>query len=647
MILNNHDIRTPKMADKLMSLTDETLTIELEEGPLTLPTRHVIFHLVLWYPLIQANLPITKNDIFDLSAITTDFLSDVQTHLFNRLLDHPSLDYMTRIRLIWENANKLRTFIITHLRAYVHTLDAFSIYELRQHPEIKELSNVEIDQNLGPTFAEHDLADRADKLTKIVSRNDLGVYNPLWTMIKTKNLNAAQFPQIFLACGTRSDVDTSVKRHIISRSFISGLRSAEDYATEALASKLSAYLSTTAIKDSNGFGRVLRLICTPLEKIHRGSCGHTLTFPHYLNPIHGNKYAYTTIADGPQKVTLDKSNLDRYLGKVVEIISPYGCRHQNGVCEACFGWGYGRAADYTPPVNIGEACATWLVNESSQNSLSTKHRVVTSSKEIMLSDAAKKFFWANEDGLFLHGSKFLQAKGLFIRIPNDFVHIRPLTDLLEDYEAIASTFSKIESVIIVDNNHHQVSSFPLSSETNSVCLSLHTLHAIEKAVRNNVVLEDKDFVYIPLEILPTDLPVMDVSPMSADMEAFIRKLRSFFNQGTRGLASHTSIPNMMTAFTDLCWSKLKEINLPAMMMISRAMLIDPCGDYHIPIITDVNNVTAGTLRTVSRVRSVSMALAHSCVPGWLSESTTYTIPRGPSVYNPIFGLRHIDNEEIY
>ncbi len=625
----------PELPTNLVKNGKDTGTIEfkLHDGNVKLPAREAILHMLFWYPLVVSGLPIMKSDVRDISRFKASNITRFHTHMYERLLDVESMTKADRLEAIWQSINRMYNFICCNLGPYHQTIDAMGLDDIRSHPEAHALCHIDPDMQLGMLHAEAEIKNKSDKLIKLLNDPDGIPNNQLLSFMQSDNIKLSQFPQIFVAYGSRADIDSSIKQHFITQSTISGLRSNEDFGVELLAAKKAQHASKTSIQDSQAMGRKLRILCSPMHTIHRGSCGNTIGVPYQVTENNHRGLVHNAIFQGANRVYVDNKLAESLIGKKVMLVSPITCRHTDGFCEACAGWGKGRLFDYFPTVNAGTHVITWLVELISQAILSTKHRASTSISENALPAEAKKYFVYSRGDLFLN-KRYVRSKDMLLRIPRD--DMRPLTDLQEDYSETVSSFSELSVVAIVEEDKETViDEFDLSSDHTVPYLSAETLNVVEE--KSNVSF-DRDYLYIPLSELPEaeDGPVFRSITISADMEAFAARLKTMIETKKSGIYNHTTVAGALAYLTKHVYAQSDLVLFPMQVLI-RSLLLDPSGAPGIPVITDIDNVMFGTLEEVTTRRSVTMKLITDKFKAWVNSPETYIAERGPSVYDQLFG----------
>ena len=438
------------------------MTVILSTGPVTLPTRMMILNLLCWRILFHLKQEPTKADVIVIQSVEDHTFAAIYTRMYIRLLAVPDLDPTHAVSEFCKNIEDINRFIVRYCGAYIQTIDALGLCKILHHPKIQAIVSKKLDPRFGTKVAEEHFKQISKELNQALTDRDVIQDNILINFMETGSLKDNQIPQVLAMYATRSDINDEMMGHIINESTLSGLKTPADYATEALSAKKSSYFSKVVIQDSQYFARRLRLTTLSLPKIHPGSCGRSLTIPicipesramlNFMDKIHIEK---------GKPVVLTRQNLKKYAGKIIQMVTPMGCRHTDGTCEACAGKGNIQKdftvtktgniiRSYLPQnMHIGVFSATKVGNNVSQMVLSAKHLIKTLTKEYNLTDIAKLYLFKRGDTLYWNKELKERLKKLYIRF-NAASIIGPVTDLTQRTLPTAETYSRINSFELVE-----------------------------------------------------------------------------------------------------------------------------------------------------------------------------------------------------
>ena len=595
-----------------------------------IPTRVFILNLLFWEPNISFGvLPISK-DVTNIKSITTDSIKDIQTKLYKRCIKvRPDVPYMQIIMAYLYNVDRLSNFIQHYLGYYMPSIDVLGLARMMQNPALKKLASHRYNDKLGTKVAEQQGKSMTAELIKHIKDPNLP-NNILLPYMQAGTLKTNQIPQFLLAYNARSDVDDTMKRHIISESSFSGLKTVEDFATESLSAKKSIYFSRDVIRKSQYFGRKMRLACAAIEKIYPGSCGSEGWIPFVIDERVAHNYIDRIIIDGNERVLLDKSNISKYVNKPVKLVSQFACRHTDGLCEHCAGYGEDILIKYMPPeIHIGLLSSSKVSSTVSQKILSAKHLISTSSKEYALPESAQKYMVKIEDAIFWKPESEKYFDTLRMRVPNEA--ISQISDLNLDTLPNAESYSKIPYIELVKDDE-VVDIINLEADVFVPYFSTQTLEFMHERYRGIKV--DDEFTTIPLNGLDVKEPFLKFVILNDDMITYTKHVAEFL--GSR-MINYTTVTDCVRDFAAVVYQK-SSINSFFIETVVRSHLIAGKDDYRIPVVTDPNNVCFGNLADIISESSVSGKLAFEQLKSYLSSPSTPLLLRKRGLFAPYFGL---------
>lgn len=263
--------------------------------------------------------------------------------------------------------------------------------------------------------------------------------NPVSQVYLSKLANEGQLLQCLGPRGTLTDIDSSLFRKMIKRSYTAGIVDMYGSMIESRSAAKSYIFSTDPLQKSEYFSRRQQLICMNVKNLHLGDCGSTHYMPWHIRgepegqvempeteydpdieqevPVQRQASDLKTLA-GMYYLNEETGQLavikatDKHLeGKTVKLRSIIaGCMHRdpNGICEVC----YGDAAVQVPEnSNIGHATCVSMTGDLGQLILSTKHFDGSSTVEgITLKPFERKFLFAQPGGNSYFLSPSLKSK---------------------------------------------------------------------------------------------------------------------------------------------------------------------------------------------------------------------------------------------
>lgn len=597
---------------------------------IVLPTRMALLNIIFWEPLIQYGIRPTKNELYNIKNITSGSTATIHSHIYDILLDtFPDTYYMEFVEVIFRNIERLENIILANFGPYIPSIDGLGLARLTSGEEMQKILSQKISGKFGTKAAEQHLKSVSKEVIKLL-KDPNTPDNIVYPYMQADALKENQIPQMLIAYGPRSDLDDSMQKNVIGESSYSGIKTPEDFATESLSAKKSIYFSRDVIKKSQYFGRKMKLGCSNLTTIYPGSCGSTMTIPFSLREDIAKNFIDKIIVDQGRRVILTSNNISSYVGKTIQMVSPFGCRHTDGVCEYCAGYGKDRLIKYMPPdIHIGLLSSTKTSSTVSQKVLSAKHLISTSSKIYNLPDGATKYFVKDGDCIYWKPEWAKKLTGYSIRIPADA--IGAVIDLGLDALPTTETFSKVSYFEMLYEGEF-TEMIPLESEVFVPYFSTSTLEYMHNNF--NKLKIDDDYIIIPIEGLDFKKPFFNYTILNDDMITYTNRVRQFLSTN---IINYTTVPSCLEAFANVIYSK-SSINIFFLEMVLRSMLIENDGTYRVPVVEDYNNVTFSKLDDSITESTVCGKLSFERLGAYLSSPMTPITERPAGLFAPYFGL---------
>lgn len=595
------------------------------------PTRMLILNIIFWEPNVSFGVLPESSDFFNIKSITTDSISVIQTKLYKKalkLLTH--IPYMQIVMRYLYNIDRLSNFIQRHMGIYMPSIDALGLARLMENPALKKLADYQFDDKLGTKVAEQQLKVMSKELITHLKDPDLP-NNCLYPYMQAGTLKSNQIPQFLIAYGPRSDVDDTMKRHIVGQSSFSGLRTVEDFAIESLSAKKSIYFSRDVIRQSQYSGRKMRLACAEIQHIYPGSCGSQGWMPYVIGEEVADNYIDRIIIDDKgNRVILDKQNIDKFVGRQIKLVSQFACRHTDGICEHCAGYGEDMLIKYMPPdIHIGLLSSSKVSSVVSQKILSAKHLVSTSSKMYTLPESAQKYLYKVEDAIFWSPEAAKYFDTVRFRIPSEAIN--QISDLNLDTLPTAESYSKVPFIELVKDDE-VVDRICLEADVFIPYFSTQMLEHMHQHYRQLKV--DDEYMTFSMSGFDIKQPFMKFVILNDDMITYTKRVYGFL--GSR-MINYTTVADCMRDFSTVVYQK-SSINSFFIESVVRSHMIVSESDFRIPVVTDFNNVRFGNLADVISETSVSGKLAFENLKQYLTAPSTPLLLRKRGLFAPYFGL---------
>lgn len=644
--------------------------ITLDDGVITLHSNLVVFNAIFWsiyvhfrktYP--KMGIVIDKEHVFfpDRSvdkttgivsySFTSETVMRCCCEIYNELiLKYRLKHHMEAVAKVWDVIGRFTGFADKHTRKYQVSLDALSLSELCAQAPIKEVIERTLDDSHGTKFAEKQMEQLTDDLMKRLRQPGLIADNVLMPFMLVKLLKRNQVPQMFGAFGPRSDITDEMMSHSISASAFSGLSGVEDFAIESLSAKKAEYFNSAVIQEAQYFARRCRLGASRMPKLYPGSCGSTVTIPVVINPKHKKNYygKFVKVDDSTRhliskmkyrlydddSVELTPANIDLFTNRRIQMWSPFGCRHTDGICEHCAGFMHQHLQGYIPEgIHLGIFCTTKTVSAVTQKILSAKHLIKTSSKDYVFQPKVAKYLTKIGDAVIWLPQVVKAMKRCSLRLENTSF-LGPLHDLTRDNLPTGVSFSKVARIGLVNDKGTVVDLLELADESTCPYFSNYMMEYLKKNYERLSV--DPDYIDIPLDNFDFDRPFLKFTSVNDDMVAFVHRVDKFVMNQIR---DYTSIEACLRDFSELIYAKT-DVNIFAIEVMLRSYLLDPNGPK-IPVITDIEApVRFAGLGDVISGAALSTKLSYEGVKAYFADPdpTLNTVGAGYGFNDPMFNF---------
>jgi len=616
------------------------------------PVRKIIMNAIFWRVYAYFKEPITKERVFVIPSFSDEtdgkcfgviFKELVLKHYAGenekihdvndlKLREQQDTFYLEVLQQVFLGKCYLANFIHRYLRPYQGTMDAISIAELFTQKPLKDLTAGTVDGKLGTAFAEKKIDQLNHQLHVLLAEKDGPLVNNwMRPYMSTKLLKRNQLPQMFLQYGCRSDITDIMMQHVIQSSAMSGLDGVEDYAIEALSAKKSAFFNSEVIERAQYFARKCRLVGSQLPRVYPGWCGSDVLMDVTIPERSMKNYLGKIIRIDGNKVILTRENIRKYVAQPVQMFSPFGCRHTDGVCEHCAGFMYGHLSKFIPPgIHIGVFSATKVVAAITQLILSAKHLIRTLSKEYNIPVPALKYLLKHNDGIIWNVALADKLSRMQIRIPLDA--IGTLTDLTQKNLPVTESFTKIRFFdILMDGKF--VERVPMEDGAAIPYLSSYALMHMKKYWKQLEITSDT--VTVPLAEFDLHKPFMKYTVMNDDMVSFVTRIENFLSTQ---IADYHSIPLLLKDFTQILYNKT-DIEIFYVEMLLRAFMIKSSIDYSIPVIEDAHqSVSFAGMASVINEAALSTKLSFERMDGLFSDPKATLVDMREGMNDRYFGF---------
>ena len=273
-----------------------------------------------------------------------------------------------------------------------------SLYDLartcRENPEVKDLVNTNIPENLEFHEIETYVSERTSRLVELLKADKKSVFSgPLNS--KT-GINLQQFAQMFVSLGLKSDLYGNIIPEVVNTNLLRGFRNVRDYYINSLSARKALILSHGNVRESGYLTRKLSLLVIDSGMDYSlESCDsrHHLRFTVDSEKTLARLEGRVMVVDG-KSVPVDVSDAS-LIGKEISLKSPVTCNGPK-VCRECYG---PDLAKLNQKVHCGILAVLILTNMLTQRLLSAKHLLSTKSKKTKWPEGFKRLFVINKNSI--------------------------------------------------------------------------------------------------------------------------------------------------------------------------------------------------------------------------------------------------------
>ena len=197
-----------------------------------------------------------------------------------------------------------------------------------------------------PAVAEKVLGELLDYAKELL-KDDPGMDNYL----SGSGASMENFSNFFIAKGIIYDSATNEFRMMRSN-YLDGI-SAEDYVDNAASLSVGPYFRAKRTADGGYYSKLILSAYQHIKIGPRGSdCGTSRTVKVTLTPSNAKWWIYSYVKEGNRLVELTSDNIDKYIGKTVNMRFSALCESKEHICEHCAGTMFNRLG----VTNVGMGC---------------------------------------------------------------------------------------------------------------------------------------------------------------------------------------------------------------------------------------------------------------------------------------------------
>lgn len=616
---------------------DERFIIPCIEGEVELNGRWLLLNLMICMPLIKRHRSISRDKHMMLSGIFGASAHSARLTAISETLE--SLGY-TREELGHDmimSMNDALNMCYTHLGSFVRTMDIFTMADTILQPGFKEICQPNYgditDKNIHRM--EEAFKAKSKEVIDILSGDTLP-YNTFRAPLLCGALKVGQFAQFVVSAGPRSDTDDQMFLRPVFGSFLSGMRDILDLAFESRSASKATHMNKSQMANVQYVNRKFHIQASAIDKLYPGDCGSAvyMTYEPCRRTVKNFKGKFFYDANN-NLIELTEDLYPTVVGKAIKVRDVITCRHTDGFCEVCGGT---ITKSFSRNGNVGFLSNVNTGAPVAQQVLSTKHLISTDSAKYEIPDELEDIFMSSTNDIFLRPSMRKRKDTLALGFRHrDVSKINDLQYYVSENELHAAYFTDIKYLTLgqlkEDGSVEKYGTQTSMGGDNKTYP--HLSPEVLAVIRNHpedIVTQD-GISWLLLRNANTDLPIMQCVVVNNSIKRFVDKFRDLV---TNKVEKYTSANVFMRDFTKLVWPKV-DTHITHMSCLARASMITSKADFHIPEVTDPDNVMFGTLGKIIPMRYIGALAAFQGFNTATNKPTTFITAKRTGIFDRYMG----------
>jgi hypothetical protein len=336
-------------------------------------------------------------------------------------------------------------------------------------------------------------------------------------------------------------------------------------------------------------------------------------------------------------VELTEERFHEVAGKfAVKFRDIQGCLYTDGFCETCGGTitrSFSKAGNvgFLSNVNTGAPVA--------QQVLSQKHLSGTNVAMYDIPyDLQEVFMTDTNDIYLLPPMRRMIGKIALGFQAKDISRINDLKYHVSENELHAAYFSEIKYLSLgtlkPDGTilRHSTRTSMKGESNNYPHLSTEVLATIRN--NNDDLITQDGVVWLLLRNINPDAPVMQCTVTNNSIRRFVDKFKDLV---TKDVERYTSMNVFMAHLTKLIWSRNIGTHITHVSCLARACMITNRKDFHVPVMTDPDNVMFGSLNRIIPMRHIGGLFAFERIDIATNKPVTYITPKQHGILDEFMG----------
>ena len=346
----------------------EKVRLDFFDGEIETDWGQIIISWYFWecfrdYPLASVSVRHFLHDEYDSPGLEGKILNRVKEEIISV---YPNENLENIQAAIYRGNNRQHNAMTTRGEKYADFVDALTLLEIYEHPEI-EAANRDMEATSAGINRAYGVISRVIDKDPVLRHNSIGA---ACHMGQTK---MAQFHQVVGKRGLCSEVDQTIFPHVVNAGFFEGIHRPSFFAMISRDAAKALQATDDPVKQTEYYNRELQLFTYIIKEIEMGDCGSTETIPWLVkkgeldNILPGKFYV-----DPVKGLTAIKAGDDHLVGKEIQLRNVACCWHPKDgtICSTCMGQ-IGRSVQ--KGTNLGHAATVTQNEKVSQDVISTKH----------------------------------------------------------------------------------------------------------------------------------------------------------------------------------------------------------------------------------------------------------------------------------
>ena len=609
---------------------NDIVYIDVEGKEVEFQKKFLWVNLLLIKPIIERDMPIKFEYIHKDELFTSSIQTKIHTQILKDILNHDKDEDKNTI--VWEltlTINLIYNVITFYLDEYQNTIDLFSILTTLENPEIAEVVHVEEDkidpEKINMSEIESNIKEMGRKLTNTLTDEKFKYINIFYPLLKTNSISAAQLQQVIQIIGPRTDCSDITFKKPIKSSYLGGIINAAEYYCDSFMGRKSTIYNKQKLRDTRYKDRTMQLLTSNMRHLYKGNCETEVTIDYAVTKENYKHLEGKYIVENEKLKLLEKENLKDYIGSIITMRSPFGCKYTDGICEVCGGLVTQFTSDN---IHIGMEATTSLMGPIGQLILSNKHITSTSAIIVKLNPELDPIFDVKNNKLYIR--KNVNLKDMKLVIVNK--QINNFSDLkyIKNRKAFNNAhFSELTIMGIMSGEEIIIPPTEISFDGTQYNFTKDFLNFIIDQGYMDELEVGNNFTHIPIKDFDKDLPIMKYIIYNNSMVAFSNKIDEYFKHLIK---EYDNPSDLLQDITKLIYQKAS-INILSIEIIMRSLLVTSETDYSIPILKSDGKCMFKTMKEVISGRYLGAKLAYEGGDSWLSDPTTYTVERNISTFD--------------